>query len=92
MVAGCAPVRQSASVSRRPSDEVELFCVPPYSPKPNSNEYLNGDLKGRIHNVSPHAEKNGLKRALLSALCNTERKHDHVRSYFRHLSVRYAAA
>lgn len=76
----------------RHSDEIELFHLPPYAPELNPDEYLNGDLKGRIHRGLPHTEQNGLKRALLSTLRSIQRKHGHVRSYFRHPRVRYAAA
>jgi transposase len=76
----------------RHSDEIELFYLPPYAPELNPDEYLNGELKGRIHRGLPHTERNGLKRALLSTLRSIQRKHGHVRSYFRHPKVRYAAA
>jgi len=75
----------------RHSDEIEVFYLPPYAPELNPDEYLNGDLKGRIHRGLPHTEKTALKRAMLSALRSIQRKRDHVRSYFRHPKVRYAA-
>lgn len=76
----------------RHSDEIEIFHLPPYAPELNPDEYLNGDLKGRIHSGLPHTEQKGLKRALLSTLRSIQRTHGHVRSYFRHPKVRYAAA
>ena len=75
----------------RHSEHIEVFYLPPYVPEFNPDEYLNGDLKGRIHRGLPHTEQSGLKRALLSALRSIQRQRDHVRSYFRHPKVRYAA-
>lgn len=76
----------------RHSHEIEVFYLPPYAPELNPDEYLNGELKGRIHRGLPHTQQQGLKRALLSTLHSIQRKHGHVRSYFRHPKVRYAAA
>jgi transposase len=79
-----------AWVARHP-DAIELFYLPPYSPELNPDEYLNGDLKGRIHRGLPHTKQHALKRALLSALRSIQRQNGHVRSYFRHPKVQYAA-
>lgn len=73
-------------------DAIELFYLPPYAPELNPDEYLNGDLKGRVHRGLPPTERQGLKRAMLSALRSIQRRRGHVRSYFRHPKVRYAAA
>lgn len=73
-------------------EAIEVFYLPAYSPELNPDEYLNGDLKGRIHRGLPHTQLNGLKRALLSVLRSIQRKPGHVRSYFRHPKVQYAAA
>lgn len=84
-------VRKVRAWVARHSEQIEVFYPPPYAPELNPGEYLNGDLKRRIHRGLPHTEQGGLKRALLSALRSIQRQRDHVRSYFRHPKVRYAA-
>jgi len=72
-------------------DQIELFFLPPYSPEHNPDEYLNSDLKRNIgKKPMPRSEKE-LERNTRSFLLRTQLSHDHVRSYFGHQSVAYAA-
>lgn len=76
----------------RHSDEIELFYLPSYSPALNPDEYLNNDLKKRVHSNPPARSMKTLKRQMLSALQSIQRRHGHVRNYFLHPKVQYAAA
>lgn len=75
----------------RHRDRFELFHLPPYAPELKPSEYLNVDLKGRIHSRSSHTEQKGLKRALLSTLRSIPKTRGHVSIYFRHPKLPYAA-
>ena len=72
-------------------DQIELFFLPPYSPEYNPDEYLNSDLKRDIgKKPMPRSEKD-LERNARSFLLRTRLSRDHVRSYFGHRTVAYAA-
>lgn len=84
-----APVRDWLAAHR---DEIEVFFLPPYSPELNPDEYLNGDLKRAVHQDVPPRDREELKATALGHLRRIQRSPRRVRRYFRHRSIRYAAA
>lgn len=73
------------------ANAIELFYLPSYSPHLNPDEYLNNDLKARVHRHPPARSARVLHQQMLSALRSIQRRVDHVRRYFRHPKVQYAA-
>ena len=71
-------------------EEIELFYLPPYSPELNPDEYLNNDLKGRVHGGVPVKSEQELRKKALSQMRSIARRPHHVKSFFRHQSVAYA--
>jgi len=71
--------------------EIEVFYLPSYSPELNPDEYLNGDLKGRIRSGLPARSVNDLEKKTRSFLRTPVKRPHHVRNYFKHPSVAYAA-
>lgn len=76
--------------SRR--DRIEFFDLPAYSPELNPDELLNSDLKGVLHGGLPAKTKAELKRKARSYLYRLQKRHDHIRRYFKHPKIIYAAA
>ncbi len=70
--------------------EIELFYLPPYSPELNPDEYLNNDLKGRVHSGVPVKSVQELSKKALSRLRSIAGRPHHVKSFFRHKLVAYA--
>ena len=73
-------------------DRIEVFYLPPRSPELNPDEYLNNDLKGRVHDSGlPHtsAEVRSRIQQFLRRLLHLP---EHVMSYFQHPAVQYATA
>lgn len=71
-------------------EEIEVFFLPPYSPELNPDEYLNNDLKGRVHTSRAARNKDELKGKVRRAMCFLQRRPEHVARYFRHPSIAYA--
>jgi transposase len=71
--------------------EIRVFYLPSYAPDLNPDEYLNGDLKGRIHSGQPARSQNDLEYKTRSFMRKLQKRPEHVRSYFRHPMVKYAA-
>jgi transposase len=84
-----APVRAWLADHR---DDIEVFFLPPYSPELNPDEYLNGDLKRAVHQDVPPRDREELKATALGHLRRIQKSPGRVRRYFRHRSIRYAAA
>ena len=74
------------------ADAIELFYLPSYSPQLNPDEYLNNALKARVHRHPPARSARVLHQQMLSALRSIQRRIHHVRHYFKHPKVQYAAA
>ena len=72
-------------------DRIELFFLPPYSPEHNPDEYLNSDLKRDVGKKPMPRSIRDLERNARSFLLRTQLSHEHVRSYFGHKFVAYAA-
>lgn len=71
--------------------EIELFYLPSYCPELNPVEYLNGDVKQGVHAKPPTRNLEQLKQRVLSQLRKLQRLPAHIRSYFQHPSIAYAA-
>jgi len=56
----CKPVKEWLAVHRQ---QIEVFYLPSYSPQPNSDEHLNGDLKQAIETRVPCRTKTKLQQA-----------------------------
>lgn len=65
--------------------------LPSYSPDLNPDEYLNADLKARLHAAEPVRDGAHLKRKLRSHLCSLQKQLSRTRSYFNNENIRYAA-
>lgn len=72
-------------------DGIELFFLPAYSPELNPDEYLNGDLKNRIAEKPQARNKEALTSNVKNIMEHLASQPDHIRSYFRHPKIRYAA-
>lgn len=70
---------------------IEVFFMPPYAPEHNPDEYLNGDLKQRIRSGLPSRDQEELVKKTWSFMKTLQHRPAHVRSYFKHHLVRYAA-
>ena len=70
---------------------IEVFFLPPYAPEHNPDEYLNGDLKQRIRSGLPSRDQEELVKKTRSFMKTLQHRPNHVRSYFKHHLVRYAA-
>jgi transposase len=87
------PVHRSAGVRAWLAGreaEIELFYLPPYGPKLNSDEGINGDLKQAVTRKQPARSKAQLKRAVLGHMRRLSKLLDRVRSFFGHKTFRYA--
>ena len=72
-------------------EEIALYYLPAYSPELNPDEYLNNDLKGRVHAGVPARTEQELRRKALSHMRSIAKKPHHVKKFFKHPSVAYAA-
>lgn len=71
-------------------EQIAVFYLPSYSPELNPDEYLNGDLKTRVHSGTYAATESDLKYKAQSFMRMLVKRPHRVRNYFRHLSVMYA--
>jgi transposase len=71
--------------------KIEVFYLPPYAPELNPDEYLNGDLKCRVRSGLPARSHNELTRKTRSFMKTLQKRPHHVKSYFKHPKVSYAA-
>lgn len=70
---------------------IEVFFLPPYSPEYNPDEYLNSDLKTRIRSGVPAQNTDDLKDKTRSFMRTLQKRPQHVKNYFKHPFVKYAA-
>ena len=73
------------------SDRIELFFLPRYAPELNADEYLNNDLKGSINADGLPGNKEELRSRMERFMSKLLHLPEHVRNYFRHPCVQYAA-
>ena len=71
---------------------LEVFYLPPYAPELNPDEYLNHDLKGRVHAAGLPEDKPEERWRIQEFMGHLLHLPEHVRNYFQHPSVQYAAA
>jgi transposase len=74
------------------SAQIEVFYLPSYSPQLNPVEYLNNDLKQQVHDKPPTRSLKQLKERVISSLRKLQKLPAHVRNYFQHPDIAYAAA
>jgi transposase len=72
-------------------DRIELFWLPKYAPERNADEYLNNDLKGAIGAEGLPESQGELRSRIEWFMGKLLQLPEHVRSYFRHPCVQYAA-
>jgi transposase len=72
-------------------EKIEVFFLPPYAPEYNPDEYLNGDLKHKIRSGIPARSQNDLEKKTRSFMKTLQKRSHHVKNYFKHPSVTYAA-
>lgn len=88
------PVHHGRGVKRwlgENKELIEVFYLPSYSPELNPDEYLNSNLKGMVHSGSPLRSENDLAKKTRSFMKTLQRRPEHVRNYFKHPKVAYAA-
>jgi transposase len=73
------------------SDRIEWFFLPRYAPELNADEYLNNDLKGSINADGLPGNKEELRSRMERFMSKLRHLPEHVRNYFRHPCVQYAA-
>lgn len=72
-------------------EKIEVFFLPPYSPEINPDEYLNGNLKQKIRSGLPARTESDLTKKTRSFMKTLQRRPNHVKNYFKHPSIAYAA-
>jgi transposase len=72
-------------------EQIEVFHLSSYSPELNPDEYLNGNLKNKMHSGIPIRNREDLEKKARSFIRNLVKRPTHVRSYFSHPKVAYAA-
>jgi transposase len=71
-------------------EEIAVFYLPSYSPELNPDEYLNGDLKTRVHSGTHAGTESDLQHKTQSFMRMLVKRPHRVRSYFKHPMVTYA--
>jgi transposase len=72
-------------------DRIEMFLMPAHAPELNADEYLNNDLKGAINAEGLPGSQEDLRTRMERFMSELKDLPDHVRSYFQHPCVQYAA-
>jgi len=72
-------------------DKIAVFYLPSYSPELNPDEYLNNDLKHRVHSGIQAETVKDLKHKTESFMRTLVKRAHHVKKYFEHQAVVYAA-
>ena len=72
-------------------EQIEVFYLPSYSPELNPDEYLNSNLKTKVHSGIPIRNWKDLEMKTRSFMRTLMKRPAHVRSYFKHPKVDYAA-
>jgi transposase len=72
-------------------NEIELFYLPRRAPELNADEYLNLELKSNLHKASLPSNLATLCRRVQSFMRRIRRLTGHIKSYFQHPKVEYAA-
>ena len=72
-------------------DRLELFWLPSRSPELNADEYLNQDLKGNVNAEGLPDNKGEVRSRIQRFMRRLLHLPEHVRNYFQHPCVQYAA-
>jgi transposase len=72
-------------------DRIEVLPLPRRAPERNPDEYLNNDLKGNVNEAGLPESKEELRSRIRSFMRRLFHWPEHVRSYFQHPCVQYAA-
>jgi transposase len=72
-------------------DRIEVYFLPSHSPELNPTEYLNNDLKGNVHAAGLPKDEDSLAARIHGFLLKLLELPEHVRGYFCHPCVQYAA-
>jgi transposase len=70
--------------------KITVLYLPSYSPEMNPDEYLNGDLKSRVHSGTLPGTETELKQKTQSFMRMLVKRPHRVKSYFGHPMVAYA--
>ena len=73
-------------------DRLELFLLPRRAPELNPDEYLNNDLKGSGNAAGLPDSRKDLRSRIQQFMRRLLHLPEHVRNYFQHPCVQYAAA
>ena len=73
------------------SEQIEVFCLPSYSPELNPDEMACADLKQAVTRRAPARTKRQLIKATARHLRSVQRQPGRIKKYFEHAPVRYAA-
>ena len=73
-------------------NQLEVVGLPRYAPERNPDEYLNNDVKGNVNADGPAATREELKGKLRGFMQHLGKLPEHVKAYFEHPKVAYAAA
>lgn len=72
-------------------EEIEVFYLPSYSPERNPDEYLNGNLKTKVHSGQLARSQKSLESKVRTFMQKLLKRSDHVKKYFQHPLIAYAA-
>ena len=72
-------------------EQIEVFCLPSYSPELNPDKYLNGNLKNKVHSGKPIRNQEDLEKKTRSFMRTLVERPVHVSNYFKHPRAAYAA-
>ncbi len=87
-------VHQSNDITEwleKKKDKITVVYLPSYSHELNPDEYLNNDLKHRVHSGTQAETVKDLKHKTESFMRAPLKRTHHVKKYFEHQTVVYAA-
>ena len=84
----CKPVKEWLEEN---AAQIEVFCLPSYSPKLNPDERLNADLKHAITTSIPRRTRQGLLKKTTEHMKMVKASPERVKTYFKDKHVAYAA-
>lgn len=72
-------------------DKIEVFYLPPYAPQYNPDEYLNGGLKNHMTSGLIARSLDDITKKTRSFMKTLQHRPHHVKRYFKHPFIAYAA-
>jgi transposase len=72
-------------------EELEVFYLPSYSPERNPDEYLNGNLKTKVHSGQLARSQKSIENKVRTFMQKLLKRPAHVKKYFQHPMIAYAA-